>query len=1254
MAEEKKNKKKIPFVRFGGWVKHRFSKKKKVEAERVYCSNTPYAVLDDEGNYVYEEYATSLHEKIEAKKADYNIGIIAPYGAGKSSLIATYKKKYKLKDSETITISLANFNVESGQSDKEELPSVIEVQGQDKIKHKGKEKSCQVYNFEKTNPCMDLEGNIEKSILQQILYRESAKKLPNSRVARLDTFHGVRAFLISLFTILILAAGVFVGLAIADIFPAGVKNAIIIICSILLSILLLTLLYILLRNGILKKVKIRKVEFELDLGNTPSGGLSPLNRFLEEIIYFFQRTGCKIVFVEDLDRFDSLSIFSKLRELNTAINNAVVVSQPVKFVYAVKDTMFPDETTRAKFFDGGIVSLSPALTSANAYAKLMLRQEHLVKLGMEIEDKDFFLKTIAGYITEMRVLNNTINDYILMFKELKFTKDNGEATRKLFALMVYKNLYPKVYAELQVGKGEIAQVLLHKREFLSAQIKPTRDEYDVARAEYEKITSQIQWDFNLLKSIVQGIVLRYGHSSYGASNTLDALTPADGFSTLKRGAQISVANKSSGQNHYLTLPEINAHLKPHTVEGLEKEISDRSLGKALVKADEVGTLAKEIDAIARYSLKEAYERFVKGDVLKRVELFSAHIECYDAKRLINRLAIFLLSNGYIAEDYMNYITREQGVLSEQDRDTRASILARAKLDYAQVIENPEGMIYELPPEYFSSEDVLYFEIARAFCMSEIKSEEFTDKKNRFFAHLSSSNGDIGANDFILKFFAADAITETEKRIFIEILAKQHLKIADVVLRYADKELQAKIINMMCEICSLDILKAQNVENVITKYISSKPKYLDSVPSFDSKRFGDMLVGLGITLFDCSCDKASFERLKIVLQYERYVLSSNNTKFLLVEFLGVDKTQADTATYSSILSCDNDHIKDYVNKNLVVLLKEVVLKNKLVKEGQEAIDEILLSPSVTTEQKKEFIEKQDSSKLFNISIDYHNDFIIHALEKRKIAPTWDNFLCCWAKLHGAVASIITNKVLPVIKESIKALSKCKIDASTELAGFVAQQTFADGEFEQLIKGYTGSVTQTEKILDVGNYALLIKNGNIPFSVEALTDLVNRSPIGRKAIEAFAEKHEVEVKNNLSILSGKTGAIISYSPISWLKRQLYLDYGITEADFVVSAIDAILEEVKRGFVIPFEKVKKIMEHFSIDMSYKIEFFELCMGNEPKQNIELVLPHLPLYQAITTETKPFRKPKADYNEAVLTILKSKGVINYKSATKKEFEFS
>lgn len=116
----------------------------------------------------YGVYADILDQKIKAKSV-FNIGIIAPYGAGKSSLIKTYKEKRLncCQRKRVTTISLANFNTDDDKTKNETS--------------KDNEKNSKTVNKKnETSQIKDIESEIEKSILEQIIFKENKAKLPHS------------------------------------------------------------------------------------------------------------------------------------------------------------------------------------------------------------------------------------------------------------------------------------------------------------------------------------------------------------------------------------------------------------------------------------------------------------------------------------------------------------------------------------------------------------------------------------------------------------------------------------------------------------------------------------------------------------------------------------------------------------------------------------------------------------------------------------------------------------------------------------------------------------------------------------------------------------------------------------------------------------------------------------------------------------------------------------------------------------------
>ncbi len=107
--------------------------------------------------------------------------------------------------------------------------------------------------------------------------------------------------------------------------------------------------------------------------------VSYFDKYLDEIIYFFESTTYDVVVFEDLDRFDDPHIFEALRELNTLLNTSHAARRRTfRFIYALKDSIFeglgadttgPDDAAsaeavranRTKFFDL-VVPVVPFIT----------------------------------------------------------------------------------------------------------------------------------------------------------------------------------------------------------------------------------------------------------------------------------------------------------------------------------------------------------------------------------------------------------------------------------------------------------------------------------------------------------------------------------------------------------------------------------------------------------------------------------------------------------------------------------------------------------------------------------------------------------------------------------------------------------------------------------------------------------------------------------------------------------------------------
>ena len=198
---------------------------------------------------------------------------------------------------------------------------------------------------------------------------------------------------------------------------------------------------------------------------------SVFNQKLDEIMYFFETMKCDTVFFEDLDRLNNPMIFVHLRELNQLLNNDKLIGRkPIRFVYAVRDDIFLAED-RTKFFDF-IVPVYPVTNHSNSFELLSALIEKEVRRleGKSAEGRELtewkemmvtFVAKIGMYITDRRTAYNIFNEFLMCMK-LRGGDYQSQSIRgdKLMAMIVFKNLYPYEFSEVQKNGGAIEQYFL--------------------------------------------------------------------------------------------------------------------------------------------------------------------------------------------------------------------------------------------------------------------------------------------------------------------------------------------------------------------------------------------------------------------------------------------------------------------------------------------------------------------------------------------------------------------------------------------------------------------------------------------------------------------------------------------------------------------------------------------------------------------------------------------------------------------------
>lgn len=401
--------------------------------------------LSPENAENYDLYSDAFDNALENNNIA-NIAVTGPYASGKSSIMQACKEKYG--EDKFITLSLTNFTQENN-NDKKEIEENLEAQLVNQLIHK-----------------------IDKSKIQESRFLISHKIDSDIEIIKNKIYKNKKLILLLITSIVILSfnGDMFANTInliekyfskyiniIFSIFEAVKLIAIFVIAGIVIKFFPSMLYQII---SLIKKNKFRRINLygnEIELFNNEDNSI--FDKYTDEILYLFKNAGVRYFIFEDIDRYEDVTIFKKLREINILLNETLKREdkeyKPIKFIYLICDNMFTAEE-RTKFFDF-IIPVVPFIHKGNSYDYMI--KELFVEEAKNEKNKKFLIK-LSLFIDNARILKNIANEYYI-YNEFIHLKEREPHTKfiKLLSLIIYKNLFPKDFNLLYFNKGYLAELL---------------------------------------------------------------------------------------------------------------------------------------------------------------------------------------------------------------------------------------------------------------------------------------------------------------------------------------------------------------------------------------------------------------------------------------------------------------------------------------------------------------------------------------------------------------------------------------------------------------------------------------------------------------------------------------------------------------------------------------------------------------------------------------------------------------------------
>lgn len=1019
-----------------------------------------------------EEYINVLRWALHNKNVK-NIALAGPYGSGKSSIIRSYLAKYP--STQALNISLATFDLEKEKDD-------------------------------------NLEKEIELGVLKQLFYKVDSNRIPQSRYRKIKRKYYRKYFigilLLSIITMLGFAffAPDLVNRALCIVVESGKQYGLgkvtsYAVTSVFGIIAVSMIAYIIKWSTSNFRVKEVNIADRARVANEKDES-SIFDKAMDEIIYFFEATNYNVIFIEDLDRFESTKIFVKLRELNNILNNYDLIKRRIVFVYAIKDDMFVDEE-RTKFFDF-IVPVIPIINSTNS-GEILRKRLYVEKQADEkvkssrYDISSSYITLVSPFIEDMRLLTSICNEFIVYKKTLVSVNHKDE---EMFSIMIYKNLYPGDFAELESEKGIVKQAFEDKKNFITTR----QLELKQKKEELGTVLSGIEQD--ILNSVeeVKAAFLNYLAGTNGPLNYCYINGSSHYYHEIMQdGFDMGVFQ---GNNTILI----------ECYRGRAPQIdfkTDKNIQRYLTRIEYL----KNAEEIRKEEMRKEIEDCEKSSAELHTYTLMELIEIYGSERVLsekvreNKFLVFLLRKGFINENYADYINyfHPNSITKDEMNYIRGIRMQEAVGDFSYTIRNVAEVCERIEDYEFRQKEALNFDVVDYLL---VKKKE-NSKCREIFIGLSSGNKE--QDEFIKAYIDRKQNID----IFINILCRYYTDYGYKLINsdLSTGESKYDYLSLILEYAELDdIIHMDSFDdaNCISNFIVDNRESLLKLAKVSTDKMIQVIEELDIQFEGVTITGADVNVLNYIFENDKYIFNMDMFKSIFELLYPSSVERLGTSNYTTVLECKYEPLLNRIYSDFEYYVTKFVLEQETnVYESISAVEDIIERLfEVNIDLCKGVLDK------LNVSWENIVDCCISSPEKKndrknvwnyvlktgKVKATWHNYLE-YHRAYGLTSDLVdwfNNNVDLILQEE-------KIDEFTdELLKELIVENISLEAFTAIVKKYQVDCFDCSmSSFDKERQRVLVENKWVPFTVKYLEEVKKGN--AQLAIEYIVQNKETFMKN-----------------------------------------------------------------------------------------------------------------------------------------------
>ena len=881
-------------------------------ADKEYRDLAPISDIEDG-----KEYLEALNWALDNPKIK-NIALTGPYGAGKSSIIDTFLKQNSKKQNNICKKSLFRKNM-AEKSIKISMATFAQAGDLD--------------SDEKIHIDAD---EVEEGILKQLFYKVEHKKIPQSRYRKLHVENCKTSLfkVIALTTMMVILGEILKPEVTEDIWKKITefteKYYLPEISSyIILGIYVITFVVTISRiwSSISTRYHVKEITLPAEAKIEKDNNLSEsvFNKNLDEIMYFFEATRYRIVFFEDLDRLDDRKIFVHLRELNNLLNNDDTIKEkPVVFIYAVKDDIFTKDD-RTKFFDF-IIPVIPVINSTNSGEILLKRLQESEKNGIQHNISSDFIFDVSPYISDMRVLQNIYNEFVIYKNLLSVHQALALRDEQMMAMIIFKNLYPKDFADIQNETGVIKKAFENKTRYIKVKRDSLQNELNfisdsLKKADEDHLKTVQELKVAMLTGMTGniGIARRftgYGYNSVSANEIMEKSFDMREFA--EKNIDVIVYNDFNGSGDRVDINNFKERVKPYV---------ERWEYLSIIEREGKENLNIKIDNI-KQKLYLLESRKI-ADLIENETDFK-----FDQNVSKNKLLVFLLRRGYIDENYANCINYFKGnSITTADMNFILSVKNREPKSFDYSLTATMVVAKRLQPYEFEQKAIYNFSL-----MEQLLSSDDEIEKRKIFIEQLSDESDVSWQ-FIDEFMERTKFKEK----FIVLLSDAWIEIWKYIstLPGIQYERQLYYLKLFFTTLNIEKIKEINVDDCLKNYLEEHEDFLSKV----SKSVSVDILCEVIKKIDVSFKKIQIKEvpnqiLDYIFDGQFYNLNNKMIDSIVAYKNKQLVSELDKKHYTTLVDLGYMQLLKYIDENFNYYIENIVLKKQMQEDRNEVIIDML--------------------------------------------------------------------------------------------------------------------------------------------------------------------------------------------------------------------------------------------------------------------------------------------------------------------------